>query len=125
MRVQENTAFPLSVQASILIGSLVIAIAILISGGVIKLQGQGLGASTTNGATQTAQASGAPGPSANPRVSGVTAGNLPTLGNKNAKVLVVEFADYQCPFCEQFFSQSYPQLKADYIDTGKIQFAFR
>jgi len=123
--VQENTAFPLSIQASILIGSLIIAIAVLISGGVIKLQGQGLGATSANGTTQSAQASGAPAPSANHRVSGVTAGNLPTLGDKNAKVLVVEFADYQCPFCEQFFSQAYPQIKKDYIDTGKIQFAFR
>ncbi len=44
----------------------------------------------------------------------------PSQGNKNAKVVLVEFTDYQCPFCKRHFDQTYPQLKKDYIDTGKI-----
>lgn len=52
-------------------------------------------------------------------------GAFPVLGNKNAKVTIVEFADFQCPFCEKFFTDSYPSLKKDYIDTGKVKFAFR
>ncbi|HXS14962.1 MAG TPA: DsbA family protein [Candidatus Saccharimonadales bacterium] len=52
-------------------------------------------------------------------------GNLPVLGNANAKVQVVEFADFQCPFCEQWFQTVWPQLKKDYVDTGKIAFAWR
>lgn len=55
----------------------------------------------------------------------VSVGNLPVMGNKDAKVKVVEFADFQCPFCEQWFSQVEPQLKKDYIDTGKIAFYWR
>lgn len=52
-------------------------------------------------------------------------GHLPTLGNDKAKVTMVEFSDLQCPFCRQFFTTAYPQIKKDYIDTGKIQFAYR
>ncbi|MCL5004078.1 MAG: DsbA family protein [Patescibacteria group bacterium] len=51
-------------------------------------------------------------------------GNLP-LGNPSASVKVVEFGDYQCPYCEQFYSSVFPQLKKDFIDTGKVEFAFR
>lgn len=37
---------------------------------------------------------------------------------------MVEFGDYQCPFCERFFQQTEPQIKKDYIDTGKVKFYF-
>ncbi len=49
----------------------------------------------------------------------------PVLGNPNAKLTVVEFADYQCPFCEKFFTDSFPQIKKDYIDTGKAKFVYK
>lgn len=55
----------------------------------------------------------------------VSLGHFPTKGNKNAKVTVVEFADFRCPFCERFFSETETQLIKDYVDTGKVQFAFR
>ncbi len=55
----------------------------------------------------------------------VANGHFPLLGNTNAKVTVVEFADFRCPFCEQFFTNTLPQLKKDYIDTGKVKLAFR
>jgi len=47
------------------------------------------------------------------------------LGNPNAKVTYIEYGDYQCPVCGVFFSQIEPQLKKDYIDTGKVKFVFR
>lgn len=49
----------------------------------------------------------------------------PYLGNENAKVTVIEFSDYQCPFCRRYWTESYPQLKEEYIDTGKIKYVFR
>ncbi len=122
--VKENSNFPLSIQASILIGSLVIGVCVLLAGGVIKPMGTS-GSLAAGNAVPAGSAQPLPSSSGNPVVQGVTAGNLPVLGDSNAKVLVVEFADYQCPFCEQFFSQAYPQIKKDYIDTGKIKFAFR
>lgn len=60
-----------------------------------------------------------------PAVVSIDAGKLPLLGNENAKVTVVEFSDFQCPYCEKFFTDTFSQLKTDYIDSGKIKFAFR
>lgn len=52
-------------------------------------------------------------------------GNLPALGDKNAKVTLVEFADFRCPYCEKFFSGTEPQILQNYVNTNKIQFVFR
>ena len=52
-------------------------------------------------------------------------GALPVLGDENAPVTIVEFSDLECPFCEQFFTGAYPQIKKDYIDTGKVKMYFR
>ncbi len=48
-----------------------------------------------------------------------------SLGDDKAKIVMVEFADYQCPFCRQFNQTTYPQLKKDYVDSGKIRFVSR
>ena len=47
------------------------------------------------------------------------------LGNKNAPVTIIEFSDFQCPFCEKFFTESFSQIKTNYIDTGKVKLVFR
>jgi protein-disulfide isomerase len=49
----------------------------------------------------------------------------PMLGSKDAPVTMVEFTDYQCPFCQRFHLQVYGQLKKDFIDTGKVRFFSR
>jgi protein-disulfide isomerase len=52
-------------------------------------------------------------------------GDVPALGQPGAPVTLVEFSDYQCPFCQRFFLTSLPALKKDYIDTGKVRYVFR
>lgn len=47
------------------------------------------------------------------------------LGDQNAKVTIVEYADFQCPFCKRFFQDVLPQLKTEYIDTGKAKFIYQ
>ena len=47
------------------------------------------------------------------------------LGNPAAQVTMVQFGDYQCPYCDAFFRDTWPQLKAEYVDTGKIRFLFQ
>ncbi len=49
----------------------------------------------------------------------------PKIGRDTAPVVIVEFSDFQCPFCERFFTQSFGKIKSDYIDTGKVQFVYR
>lgn len=46
-------------------------------------------------------------------------------GDKNAPVTIVEFSDYECPFCARFFQNTYPQILSEYIDTGKVKLVFR
>lgn len=48
-----------------------------------------------------------------------------TKGAMNAPVTIVEFSDFQCPFCVRFSRDVLPVLQRDYIDTGKVRFAFR
>ncbi len=55
----------------------------------------------------------------------ITNGHFPVKGNSNAKVKIVEFADFRCPFCERFFTDTEGQLIKDYVDTGKVAFIFR
>ena len=49
----------------------------------------------------------------------------PMLGSPDAKVLMIEFGDYQCPSCRMFWKDIEPRLKKDYIDTGKVKLVFR
>jgi protein-disulfide isomerase len=49
----------------------------------------------------------------------------PMLGRADAPVTIVEFSDYQCPFCQRFFSTTLPALRKDYIDAGKVRYVFR
>jgi protein-disulfide isomerase len=44
------------------------------------------------------------------------------VGRKDAPVTLVEFADYQCPYCRQFHTTAFEQLRKNYIDTGKLRF---
>jgi len=55
----------------------------------------------------------------------VDVGHLPPLGDENAPITLVEFSDFQCPFCEAFFTDLLPQIKKEYIDTGKAKLYFR
>ena len=47
------------------------------------------------------------------------------LGAANAPVTVVEFTDYQCPFCKRFHDRTWPDIRKNYVDTGKVRFVVR
>lgn len=47
------------------------------------------------------------------------------LGSADAPVTIIEFSDFQCPFCRKLWRDVLPQLKKDYIDTGKVKFVYR
>ncbi len=113
----------ISTPVAILIGAVAISLAILMNGGIIKV---GKSASTTPPTGQTAPSQ--PTRQAPDQPSGpvkVSIDDDPVLGDKNAKVTLIEFSDYECPFCKRHFDQVYSQLKKDYIDTGKVKLVFR
>jgi protein-disulfide isomerase len=46
-------------------------------------------------------------------------------GAADAPVEIIEYASYTCPHCARFYEEVHPQLKKDYIDTGKVKFIYR
>ncbi|MDP3976318.1 MAG: thioredoxin domain-containing protein [bacterium] len=51
--------------------------------------------------------------------------NDPYLGQKDAPLTIVEFSDFECPYCKRYFSETFPKIKEQYIDTGKVRYVFR
>ena len=47
------------------------------------------------------------------------------LGDENAPITIIEFSDYECPFCKKFWVETLPSLKSQYIDSGKVKLVFR
>ena len=48
-----------------------------------------------------------------------------TMGPDTAQVTMIEYASASCPHCAAFYKETFPALKKEYIDTGKIRFVFR
>lgn len=132
----KDTSFPAYViGGSLLLGAILIAASLIYSTGRIVKQmdaatasqaaagffnnpsGQQAGAQV--GAPQ--QAAQAPGTPVKLNIKA----NQPFLGSGSAKVTVVEYADYRCPFCERWYTSTWPTIKAKYVDTGKIKFIYQ
>jgi protein-disulfide isomerase len=56
---------------------------------------------------------------------GLDIGEAPVVGNADAPNTIVEFLDFQCPYCEQFATQIEPELRRLYIETGKAKFVYK
>jgi protein-disulfide isomerase len=68
-----------------------------------------------------------PAPSTRPpdRMAQVRMAGNPILGRPDAPLTLIEFSDYQCPYCRRFFETTLPALKTEYIETGKVRYIFR
>lgn len=49
----------------------------------------------------------------------------PFIGSEDAPIIMIEFSDYQCPFCRSFFNETLPLIKENYIDKGLVKFVYR
>ena len=49
----------------------------------------------------------------------------PIIGEKNAKITILEFGDYQCTFCHKFHQQTLDDIKKTYINTGMVNFTYK
>jgi len=109
----------MSVPAAVIVAGLLISASVIFvgSGGTASLF-RAPGASVAPQAT----AGGAQPPI---DTSKLEDGEDPVLGNAKAKVTIVEFSDFQCPYCRSFFNDTFGLLKKTYIDTGKVRLVFR
>jgi protein-disulfide isomerase len=71
------------------------------------------------------QAQQAPQPPKPDEPASVSIAGFPLLGKADAPLTLVMFTDYQCTFCSRFEAQTLPEIKKQYIDTGKLRFVVR
>jgi protein-disulfide isomerase len=64
-------------------------------------------------------------PSAPPTPADVEIGDAFVLGDPDAPITIVEFTDFQCPYCSRHFQQTYPQILEEYVDTGIVRYVFK
>ncbi|MFQ5496458.1 MAG: thioredoxin domain-containing protein [Nitrosopumilus sp.] len=55
----------------------------------------------------------------------ISADNDPVIGNEDAPITIIEFSDFQCPFCARFHTQTLPLILEEYIEQGKVKLVFR
>ena len=60
-----------------------------------------------------------------PTVSEASIDDDPILGEKDAPLTLIEFSDYQCPFCGRFARDTLPLIKKEFIEKGKVRYVFR
>ncbi|WP_102225869.1 DsbA family protein [Acidimangrovimonas sediminis] len=87
-------------------------------------------AQTSSDTGQTKAATQAPETKAQSDARAKEAADLPKVpdyseGDANAPIHVIEYGAFTCPHCAEFHKEVYPQLKKNYIDTGKVKFTFR
>ncbi len=114
--------------------NVIVVIALIIASFIIgslytKVQYLKSGSSVKNSPAQQAVAPQAAAPQQAPpedtTPKKVSVDDDPVLGDKNAKVTLIDFTNYECSFCKRYFDDTYSQLKKDYIDTGKIKYVVR
>jgi len=64
-------------------------------------------------------------PSANPQDVFLALDGSPAMGDEKAPVTIVEFGDYQCPYCGRHANQVLPEIVAKYVNTGKVRYFFK
>lgn len=92
----------------------------LIVGYTISTSIHGLG-----GSTQPAAVGQQPAPAVEENFEPAEPADGIVLGDEDAPVTVIEFTDFQCPFCRKWYRETYKDLKEQYIDTGKVKLVLR
>jgi len=65
------------------------------------------------------------GPAATGAVTAkINLAGAPSLGRADAPVTIIEFSDFECPFCQRFNKTTLPEIKRDYVDSGKVRYVF-
>jgi len=96
----------------------VLAVLVVIAGAAAFYWSRQTGGGPT-AAGDTAEATPAPG-----GLLAVTADDM-VMGDEKAPVTMIEYASLTCPHCAHFETETFPQIKQQYIDTGKVRFVYR
>lgn len=105
----------LLIVGSFFLGSLTTKVKLLEKGGIAGVQ------APTNNQAPAAAAAQPPAPTKGT----ASIDDDAVLGDKNAPITIVEFSDYECPFCKRHFDQTHQELVKKYIETGKAKLVFR
>src|SRR3989344_754109 len=144
MGEKDGQAKALYLPASVLLASVILSAAIFMAGSEIGSNlsavsaslavAQGSGNSGNSGSSGSGaglapeQGSGSgsgAGTQGSVQMKALLEGAAATAGNGNAPVIMVEYSDYQCPFCRSWFNSAKSQLDSEYIETGKILFVYK
>lgn len=111
-------------KSTLLVSGAILLAALIVSGSILSVGKNSFSGAPENTAVAptTGQPSGNPTPT---EPVDVSADDDAFLGKKDAPVTIVEFSDFQCPFCRNFAKDTLPQLKKEYIDTGKARLVYR
>ncbi|MEM7799540.1 MAG: thioredoxin domain-containing protein, partial [Chloroflexota bacterium] len=74
---------------------------------------------------QLAQQQAQPTPTPAGPVDVPLAADDPFIGDADAPIVIVEYTDFQCPFCSRHFDETFPQIKEAYIDSGLVKYVFK
>lgn len=131
-RLKEKPKRDLTLPISILIAAVMVAGALvfvaLYHGGGNGAANSGAGVATTAGTGVGTSAATAPATTASATTTAAILALGPrdaVLGSPNAPVTIIEYGDYQCPFCGEYFKNIQPTIVKDYINTGKARMVFR
>ncbi|MFB6174714.1 MAG: thioredoxin domain-containing protein [Candidatus Nanohalobium sp.] len=98
---------------------------LLASGSGLNIPGTQTGNAPSNNGTGGSGSNSPPGIKTGVSVSGLTYKNDPVMGKKDAPVTMVMYEDFECPYCERFESNTFPRIKTNYIDTGKVKVVWK
>lgn len=108
---------------ALLVAGAILLAALIIAGSIVAAMKQPL-SKTPAAATDTAVQAPETAPTDSKATTSLD--DDPVLGDKKkAAVAIVEFSDYECPFCKRFHEETFDKLVKDYVDTGKAVLAFR
>lgn len=105
---------------SLVIGVFVLGIAVGFAGGVLSTEGASLLGEQPNN-----QAPGQDQESETVDMSQIDMEGEPVLGEADAPVTMVIYEDFQCPFCKRFETETFPQIKENFVDSGQVKVVWK
>lgn len=117
-----GSSSPLSMPVAIIVAGVVIALAIIYSGNSPRI---GVEKNKKDSDIPVVTQPSGTKPQQEVNAKDLYTDNDASLGNPAAKAVIVEFGDFQCPFCGKFFRETESQLIDKYVKTGKARFVYK